>query len=196
MLKFIIGLTLLVLFTISQEIPSKIHKDFRKNKTEIVDIGFKMTDRIYKIKGSVGKSVKPISDIFLLTMLLITFIDMMMNKEYKLLNNSMLSVGILYFAKRVMSISTVLPVPIRNKSKKNEFNLGKCNDLFYSGHFIGLTYILMYLYYKHRSLFYPYLLIFIGYFYMNLTCQFHYTIDITSSILFSGMLYYIIVFNK
>lgn len=186
------AVAMLLFYISTQSYAGKIYKKNDNNdETSIVDTGFIFMEKYFNISVKDCKKVKVFTDYFLIFLIVLFIGYYFMKEEYDFLYKSLFLVSGLLLLKRVLGLLTILPDPVKNECDKDKsHNIGRCNELFFSGHFVALTYLLMFTYFRARRLFYPFLLLFIGYMVMNLTCQNHYTIDILTSIILSSLVFY------
>jgi hypothetical protein len=185
------GLSILLFFISTQNYAGEIYNKNEKNETNIVDTGFIFMEKYFNIDIKDCKKIKIFTDYFMILLIGLFVWYCFAKNEYDFLYKSAFLVSILLILKRIMGLLTILPDPIKNECENDKkHNIGRCNELFFSGHFVVLTFLLLFTYFRIRRLFYPYALLFIGYMIMNLACQNHYTIDILTSIVLSGLVFY------
>lgn len=185
------GVAILLFFISTQSYAGIIYKKNNNNEKNIVDTGFIFMEKYFNISTKDCKSIKVFTDYFMLLLIGLFIWYCFIKKDYDFLYKSAFLISILLILKRIMGLLTILPDPVKNECDKDKkHNLGRCNELFFSGHFVILTFLLLFTYFRIRRLFYPYTLLFMGYIVMNLTCQNHYTIDILTSIVLSSLVFY------
>lgn len=186
------AVAMLLFYISTQNYAGKIYKkNINNNEKSIVDTGFIFMEKYFNISTKDCKRIKVFTDYFLILLIVLFIGYCFMKEEYDFLYKSLFLVSVLLILKRIFGLLTILPDPIKNECDKDKsHNIGRCNELFFSGHFVILTYLLIFTYFRTRQLFYPFLLLFFGYMIMNLTCQNHYTIDILTSIILSGLVFY------
>jgi hypothetical protein len=189
LLKLIIFVVLIVLLIHRpmRMIPYQVQGITNTSTNGIFDLGHEVVDRIYRIPQRQCDNKQPyeiISNSVMVIFALFGLIPLGIDIVLRYLG-VIITVHIL---KRIYCYSTILPNPRRNKCWPNHDGhsplMGVCNELFFSGHFIGFTlmgfiiwtYLWSPLYFGAYSLFYLFAI------YWNLSCQYHYSIDILTSI--------------
>ena len=186
LLKFIIAIVILSLL-LAKPIMLIPHSVYNINNKPIFDLGFHITDRIYQIPQTQCDSkfiYERTNELVLAVLIIYMFyslnVDIILRFAYCLI--------LLQILKRLLAISTVLPNPERNKcyplyNVQNPLK-GTCNDLFFSGHFIMLNLVgyMIWRFMWSPTLGGLYTIFYLFSVYWNLSCQYHYTIDILASI--------------
>jgi hypothetical protein len=153
----------------------------------IYDVGFELVDRAYRIPSEQCNSkliYETVHVSFFVAFIIYAFGRVSINVVLRLLY----TIVILNVLKRLFATITVLPNPRRNKCwplyNGHNPNKGICNDLFFSGHFILVNMVgfLIWRYLWSPTIAGLYALFYAFFVYWNLSCQYHYSIDIVASI--------------
>ena len=130
---------------------------------------------------------KKIPDYFLIVFIVIFLIYFLFNREYQYILLLLLFYLLSKFICYLYFSVTILPDSSKSCIKSNNswdsiLNLGSCNCLNISGHFLNIIFIflLLNLYFKNKY-WYIFVLLYIIYFYLICSSRNHYTIDCLNS---------------
>lgn len=174
----------LVLFVILYVVHKKVNKYTHEkginiNKVNIPDIIHDSIPRIYNLDI--------VSDNFTITIVIIFVVVFLLNGQYKYIIFLLLLIILGQFICSIFFISTILPDSSKvckysEDTFKALYNMGSCNNLGISGHFINILFILglFYKYYGRKYLIF-YILIYVTGFLLICASRNHYTIDCLTS---------------
>jgi hypothetical protein len=174
----------LVLFVILYVVHKKVNKYTHEkginiNKVNIPDIIHDSIPRIYNLDI--------VSDNFTITIVIIFVVVFLLNGQYKYIIFLLLLIILGQFICSIFFISTILPDSSKvckysEDTFKALYNMGSCNNLGISGHFINILFILG-LFYKYygRKYWIFYILIYVTGFLLICASRNHYTIDCLTS---------------
>ena len=174
----------LVLFLILYVLQKRVNKyTYNKgisiNRVNIPDI---IHDSIPRIGN-----LDIVSDNFTITIVIIFFVVFLFNKQYKYIIFFALLVILGNFICFIFFISTTFPDSSKvckysEDTFKSLYNMGSCNNLGISGHFINILFILgiFYRYYGRKYLI-LYILVYVTGFFTICVSRAHYTIDCLTS---------------
>lgn len=130
---------------------------------------------------------KKIPDYFLIIFIIIFLIYFLFNREYQYILLLLLFYLLSKFICYLYFSVTILPDSSKSCIKSNNswdsiLNLGSCNCLNISGHFLNIIFIflLLNLYFKNKY-WYIFVLLYIIYFYLICSSRNHYTVDCLNS---------------
>ena len=193
---------IIIIFIATMTIPNKLIIKYNgeyslrdDTKHLIYDMGHNMTSKIGDMSINQCKLFKIITDNIIQTFSILFIIWIIFNNKINEYIDYYIIVSILFLLKRLFSLLTILPDPYKNECHKRnkKSSLGLCNDLFFSGHMIGICF------YYYIFILKPLLqnkkndnlnclcatIYVLLYIYATINCQFHYTIDIIIAILLS-----------
>jgi hypothetical protein len=195
-INIIILIIALVFHNLSQKyVFIKGEKECKKRKPlyDILLNNFNVKNQ--KLKKIFCKSQIGLSDSITYFVFLFTILYLFLNKDKKVINNSIIIIYTLTFLRSILFNLTILPKPAECNLK---FIGGGCYDLMFSGHYIYLTlslYLIIYIFNINIIYKIVFGLLFILSIISTVLCKKHYSIDIVVSIVLTYLLSYILL-NK